>query len=156
MSWAEIKKAINSTLGTKNFKSLDRMITEFTQSTKEVKALARSDDEYYNVCHERTVNELGESNFFIAYIPVDEGSFRLKMSFKSDTDNREIIILHGYPEGFMKREKITIPYYTSELSYDVFIDSDVQINIYTSDVFSNCTMSICAKEVNLNGFEKFK
>lgn len=156
MWWAEIKKAINSTLGTSNFKPLDKMISEFANYTKKVKALVRSDDEYYNVCMNTTLNPESEKGFFIARVPQTKGSFRIKMTCQSHSIEKKIVIYHGYEEGYMKKEEIIIPAYTPEMTYDVFFTEDTGISIHTNDKFSDCSFSICAKEVNLNGFEKFE
>ena len=156
MSWAEIKKAINSTLGTNTFKPLDKMISEISDYTKNVRALVRSDDEYYNVCNDETLNPNHEASFFIARIPQTKGSFRIKMSCDSNTVQKKIIIYHGYDEGYLKREEIIISAYTTEITHDVFFTENAPISIHTSDTFGGCTFSICAKEVNLNGFEKFE
>lgn len=143
MIWAEIKKALNSTLGTNNFKSLDEII-------KGEKVFAPSNAEYISlISNSYSVNVGEELTLPVSFTPQIDGKIRLKLRVNCQTvttvgkflvNSEEVKVFNG--NSYKSENNIDIDV-VAGTTYTFGIKS-------TSGTFTIETLNICCTIIDLS------
>lgn len=151
--WAGIKTALNSTMGTSEFKSLDQLIDE-------KRDLVASDDLYRYIFTGRrdyalSTAQSGTNQYTVAKFKTNRnGSLRLKYAAtQNSTKSVAIKIIKGTTE-IIKAVNQTQTVFSEDIDFNKNEDVEIKIMLQTSNSVVNASvenLSICARELDLSG-----
>ena len=137
--WTGIKHAINSTLGTADFKPLDKII-------EGQRTLAASDS-IIKVISSTSKNIDTASRSFGTFMPKVDGSVRVILNYNSEKETSETCELDIEEEGTLIASKKNKTY-NSGTDFIFFVDVNVKKNnVYTIKIFASRSMTAKAIEI---------